>query len=78
MAISELEWMRTFGDNLRDIMAENGYSQSELADEIGVTQPTISKYLRGELMPSAKALNNLAHVLDVDIFDILYFGDLIV
>jgi transcriptional regulator with XRE-family HTH domain len=77
MAMSELEWMQTFGDNLRDILDDAHMSQSELADAIGVTQAAISKYIHGRTMPSAKVLNNIAHVLDVDIFDIVYFGDMV-
>lgn len=77
MAMSELDWMDTFAGNLRDILYEANMSQRELADAINVTESTVSKYLRGQIMPSAKVLNNIAHVLDVDIFDILYFGDII-
>lgn len=78
MAMSEIEWMEIFSTNLREILHEYGMSQAELADELGVTQAAVSKYLNGRIMPSVKVLANIAHVFEVDIYDILYFGDLIV
>ena len=78
MAISEIEWMRIFSTNLREIMREQGVSPGDLADELCVTTGTVSKYMNGRIMPSVKALANIAHVLDVDIYDILYFGDYVV
>lgn len=75
MAMSELEWLDIFSRNLREILDEYGMSQAELADELGVTQSAVSKYLKGMIMPSARVLNNIAHVFEVDIYDILYFGD---
>lgn len=77
MAMSELDWMDIFANNLRDILAEANMSQRELADAIGVTEAAVSKYIHGRTMPSVKALNNMAHILDVDIYDILYFGDMV-
>lgn len=78
MAMSEIEWMEIFSTNLREILHEYGMSQAELADELGVTQAAVSKYLNAKIMPSPKVLNNLADIFDVDIYDILYFGDRIV
>ena len=73
--MSETEWMQTFGDNLRDMLEEARMSQSELADEIGVTQSTVNRYIHGLAMPSVKSLVNICHVLDATLDDILYFGD---
>ena len=73
--MSETEWMQIFGDNLRDMLEEARMSQSELADEIGVTQSTVNRYIHGLAMPSVKSLVNICHVLDATLDDILYFGD---
>lgn len=78
MAMSELDWMEIFSTNLKEILDESGMTQAELADELGVTQAAVSKYLNGKIMPSVKVLANIAHIFEVDIYDILYFGDIIV
>ena len=40
-----------FKDNLIALRKINGYSQDELADKIGVTRQTLSKYETGESLP---------------------------
>lgn len=75
MSMSELEWMDIFANNLRDILDEQKMSQRELADVLGVTESTVSKYLNARIMPSPRVLCNLVHELDADLYDILYFGD---
>lgn len=74
-SMSELEWMKIFGDNLRDMLIENDMSQNELARAIGVSQATVNRYIKGQIMPSTKVLVNICHVLDAELDDILYFGD---
>ena len=64
--MSELEWMKIFGDNLRDMLIENDMSQNELARAIGVSQATVNRYIKGQIMPSTKVLVNICHVLDAD------------
>ena len=57
--MSELEWMDIFGDNLRDILIEQGYTQRDLADAIGVDKGTISRYINKERMPTVTNLINI-------------------
>lgn len=75
MAMSELEWMDIFGDNLRSLLEEQWMSQQELADATGLSKSAISKYINKQCMPSVAALVNIAHALNCEIDDILYFGD---
>lgn len=75
MAMSELEWMDIFAGNLRDIMEEQNMSQREVADALGVTESTVSKYLHARIMPSPRVLCNMVHEFDLDVYDVLYFGD---
>ena len=76
MAMSEIEWMDTFGDNLRDLMKDARISQRELAEESGLSEATISRYINKRRMPSAAALASLAHALPcADLSDLVYFGD---
>ena len=45
----------------------NNLSQEELANKIGVTRQTISKWELGETTPDLKQLNNLSNVFNVSI-----------
>lgn len=76
--MSEVEWMNIFGDNLIDIMNEQGYNQEQLADATGLTQATISKYINKKQMPSIKAIVNLAYALDCTTDELIEFGDRII
>lgn len=75
--MSELEFIEIFGDNLCEIIDESGYSQMEIADLTGISQSTISKYIRKRMMPSLRNVINLAYVLHCDIRDLCDFGDMI-
>ena len=75
--MSEMEWISIFGDNLIDIMDEKGYTQEQLANETGLTQSTISKYINKKQMPSIKAIVNLAYALDCTTDELIEFGDII-
>lgn len=75
--MSEMEWISIFGDNLIDIMDEKGYTQEQLANETGLTQSTISKYINKKQMPSIKAVVNLAYALDCTTDELIEFGDAI-
>lgn len=75
--MSEMEWISIFGDNLIDIMDEKGYTQERLANETGLTQSTISKYINKKQMPSIKAVVNLAYALDCTTDELIEFGDAI-
>lgn len=77
MAMSEIEWMKIFAKNLREILDETNTSQREFADIVGVTDSAVSKYLSAKIMPSPRVLCNIAHAFEVDIYDILYFGDFV-
>ena len=76
MAMSEYQWMETFSNNLRTLMAESGMTQRELAEESGLSEVNISRYLNKKRMPSVAALASIAHVFPcADIYDLLYFQD---
>ena len=75
--MSELEWLEIFGGNLKEIIEESGYPQIEVADETGLSQTTISRYINGKQMPSVKAIVNLAYILNCDIRELMDFGDMI-
>ena len=73
--MSELEWMKMFGNNLKKLLKETGLTQRELADETGLSESTISSYINGQRMPSIKALINIGYALDCYEDDLISFLD---
>lgn len=69
--LNEMELMQTIGDNLRDLLAETGYSQNELAKYTNISQSTISRYANGEVMPGIKNIINICYCLECDLNDLI-------
>lgn len=72
--MSEQEWLDIFADTLRDKIIEYGTSQTEFADDVGLAKSTVSRYLRGQTIPSIFALINISHVLGCSIDELADFG----
>lgn len=53
-------------ERLRAELRASGISQVELAQRVGVSQQTVSKWLTAETQPRPKLLTTLARALDVD------------
>ena len=51
-----------FSDNLRNLRREKEYSQEYLAERLGVTRQTISKWENGTAMPDLKKLTEIAEL----------------
>lgn len=62
-----------FKDNLVSMWKMHGYSQDELADRIGVSRQTLSKYETGESLPDIEKCRLLANALDVSIDDLVNY-----
>ena len=60
-------------NRLRDIRAEKGLSQAELAELVGVSRNTISSIETGQFCPTAKLALILCVALDRKFEDIFYF-----
>ena len=56
---------KLFGLRLRDARVRNALSQKDLADRLGVVQPTISTWELGEATPRKKQLTKLADIFDL-------------
>lgn len=74
----EQEWLDQFGENLRSMMRECGYSQRELADRAGISESAISRYLNSSQVPKATILVNIAYVLDCSLDDLMDFGERVI
>lgn len=73
-AMSEWEWLDLFGDNLKYLLHKYGWTQAELADATGLSEPTISSYINKTRMPGVKAVINIAYVLDIPFEELIDFG----
>ncbi len=60
-----------FGENLKILRKEKGFSQEQLATRLNVVRQTISKWEKGISVPDAELLIQLAEVLDVTVSDLL-------
>lgn len=73
-AMSEWDWLQLFGDNLKELMRERGWSQADLAYATRMSEPTISSYVNKTRMPGIKAVINIAYVLDIPVESLIDFG----
>ena len=62
-----------FAQNLIGLRKLNSFSQEELADKIGVTRQTLSKYETGESLPDIEKCKALAEVLGVSMDDLVSY-----
>lgn len=67
--------MKKFGENLKEILKDAKMTQRELSDETGLSEGLISRYINGQVMPSAKAVMNIAYVLVVNTDDLINFDE---
>ena len=71
------EWKIAFGDNLAALLREKGISQNQLSRDSGISKGMISDYVNKFAAPNVFAIINMAHALDVDVNDLVDFGDTI-
>ena len=62
-----------FHENLTFLRKAKHLSQEELADKIGVSRQTISRYETGEALPDIEKCKCLAEVLDVTLDDLVCY-----
>lgn len=53
-------------ERLAECIKQSGMTQTELAQKLGIKQPTIGQYLSGRAMPALDTLANLCRILDAD------------
>lgn len=54
-------------ERLKQYLEENSISQTEIAREVGVKQPTVWEWINGESLPSAENLQKLSRVTGLTI-----------
>ena len=50
---------------LRESIKQSPLTQKEIAEKIGVSQQTVSKYMKEDIFPALDTLSELCKVLDV-------------
>ncbi len=65
------EGSRAIGERLARLRKERGITQVEMAEMLGVSQPNVSDYERGELRLHGELLAKLARILKVSADEIL-------
>lgn len=72
-----VEWSDCFSDNLLELLEDRCMTQRELARASGISAGSISAYINKKALPSIKAILNIACALDVDVAELIDFGDTI-
>ena len=58
-------------NRLKVVLAEKGITNKWLAEKMGRSQTTISRWNKNEMQPSLETLDHIASVLNIDIRDLL-------
>lgn len=75
--MTETQWLDTFGDNLASMLYDAKLTQRDLADMTGLSESTISFYIRKQKMPGIKAILKIAYALDCEVSELIDFGSTI-
>ena len=62
---------KEISERLKNEILTCGKSKSQIADELGISKPTLSQYLSGKILPSLGTFANLCKILDCSSDDIL-------
>ncbi|MCR5733627.1 MAG: helix-turn-helix domain-containing protein [Lachnospiraceae bacterium] len=63
----------SFADNLVELRKLNNLSQEDIAEKIGVSRQTLSKYETGESLPDIERCKQLADLFGVTIDDLISY-----
>ncbi|WP_029233557.1 helix-turn-helix domain-containing protein [Butyrivibrio sp. VCB2006] len=63
----------SFADNLMELRKVNNLSQEEIAEKIGVSRQTLSKYETGESLPDIERCKMLADLFGVTMDDLISY-----
>ena len=55
------------GRSVREVREQRGWSQAQLAEAAGMTQPAVARFEGGGTVPTIPVLERLAHALDLEL-----------
>lgn len=70
--LTEEQEKKEFAYRLRSLMNRKWVTQEQLADQVNTSQVMISRYVRGETIPSAIILRKIAKALECSMDDFFY------
>lgn len=70
---TDKEWLKIFSKNLRDSLESMHYTQYRFSQETKIPQSSLSRYLRGERIPSIEDVISICKVLDISIDEMINF-----
>ena len=70
---SKEEWRNEFSTRLKRHMKRLRWSQLDLAEALGVQQPTVWNWCQGNTLPSVDMAVKIAHILKVPVSEFLDF-----
>ena len=59
--------MKVFQDNLIEVRKQNNLTQRQVAEHLGISQPSYIRYEKGKAEPTLENLVKLADLFDVSI-----------
>lgn len=48
------------GERISDLLKKNGLTQRQLADKVGITEVSMSRYIKGDRVPKGPVISNIA------------------
>ncbi len=60
---------------IKEAIKSSTLTQTEIAQKLGIKQPTIGQYISGRAMPALDTFANLCILLDLDANDIMCIAD---
>ncbi len=70
LALLLMDVIKSFGNKIKILRQEKGYSQEELANRAGIDRTYISDIEKGERNISLKIIEKLALSFDIEIYEI--------
>lgn len=71
-----MDFKKQFGDKLRSLRKQKGWSQEELAERCGLHRTYVSSVERGERNPTLRIIQKIAHALEVHPSTLLEGGEI--
>lgn len=65
---------KRFRRNMRIEMRKKGWTQKKLANAVGITETSISRYMKGDRIPNAYILSKIAQVLECSVNDLITYS----
>ena len=73
--LSEKEFLIAFGKNLRKLRKARGFTQAQLANDLGVEISQISRIERGIINTSIGNCNGISNILKIPVKNLFDFTD---